>query len=83
MADQLVRDITDTQELKDMAVDSIITRIKSGEYAPSIADIDRLQRLIGHLLQTLDAVVEHRDASIEVQRVKRVDVIDRDTQTDD
>ena len=81
--EQLAYDIMDARELKDLTVESLISRIENGSYEPSIADMDRLQRLIGHLLQMPSVIVEHRDASIEVQRVKRTDIIDAEYKTDE
>lgn len=82
-ADQLVFDMMEVQGIKDLTVDSLINRIESGDYAPTVSDLDKLERLGLHLRGLPSMIVEHRDSSIEVMKVRRNDIIDVECETED
>ena len=82
-SEQLFLDAMEIQEIKSLTVDSLINRIESGEYTPTVSDLDKLERLGLHLRGMPSAIIEHRDASIEVQRVKRADIIDAEYETEE
>ena len=82
-AEQLAIEMMRIQDLTDQTVDSVVERIESGEYAPTISDVDRLERLGTYFKGLPSVIVEHRDASIEVQRVRRADIIDAEYKTEE
>ena len=82
-ADQLVQDMIEVQTIKDITVDSLIERIETGEYAPTVSDLDKLQRLGLHLRGMPDLTVETKNTTIEVVQVARSDVIDAEFEDDE
>ena len=76
----LAQDLTELTNIQSMITEQIQSNPDIGF---TVSDLEKIMKLRYHLMGMPDTTVEHRDASIEVQRVKRADIIDAEYKTDE